>query len=106
MKNPNAIGHHIVTILLHDYFHRGVFKQVVGEKQWSRFESRIGRNVDAALELLGSFNIKGTFFTLGWIADQDPAIIKRIVAEGHEIADAGYSSVNAGSVLSRTAMVE
>jgi polysaccharide deacetylase family protein (PEP-CTERM system associated) len=91
MKNLQTIGHHIVTVLLHDYFHRGVFKQVVGEKQWSRFESRLKQNVDAALELLNSFNIKGTFFTLGWIADQDPGIIKRIVDEGHEIADAGYS---------------
>jgi len=98
MKNPHAIGHHIVTILLHDYFHRGVFKQVVGEKQWSRFEGRLDKNVDAALELLGSFNIKGTFFTLGWIADNDPAIIKRIVAEGHEIADAGYSVRSIGEM--------
>jgi polysaccharide deacetylase family protein (PEP-CTERM system associated) len=92
MKNKQSVGSHIVTVLLHDYFHRGVFKQVVGEKQWSRFESRLDQNVDAALELLRSFNIKGTFFTLGWIADKDPAIIKRIVAEGHEIADAGYSA--------------
>lgn len=91
MKNQAALGNHIVTVLLHDYFHRGVFKQVVGEKQWSRFESRLDRNVDAVLELLGSFTIKGTFFTLGWIADQHPAIIRRIAAEGHEIADAGYS---------------
>ncbi len=98
MKNPQDLGHHIVTVLLHDYFHRGVFKQVVGEKQWSRFESRLDKNVDAALKLLGSFNIKGTFFTLGWIADNDPAIIKRIVAEGHEIADAGYSVRSIGEM--------
>jgi len=83
-------GNHVVTVLLHDYFHRGVFKQVIGEKQWSRFESRLDKNVNDTLSLLKAFNIKATFFTLGWIADNYPEIIKRLVSEGHEIANAGY----------------
>ena len=37
---------HVVTVLLHDYFHRHVFNGMIGEKQWSRFESRLERNVD------------------------------------------------------------
>ena len=48
---PKKNGH-IITVLLHDYFHRGVFKQCIGEKQWNRFESRLDKNVDDTLELL------------------------------------------------------
>jgi polysaccharide deacetylase family protein (PEP-CTERM system associated) len=81
---------HIITVLLHDYFHRGVFKQCIGEKQWNRFESRLDKNVDDTLELLSTHNVTATFFTLGWIADKNPEIISRIVKEGHEISNAGY----------------
>ena len=81
---------HIVTVLLQDYFHRGVFKQVIGEKQWNRFEDRLEKNVGDTLSLFDAFDIKATFFTLGWIAEQYPIIIKKIVSEGHEIACAGF----------------
>lgn len=81
---------HVVTVLLQDYFHRGVFKQVIGEKQWSRFEVRLDKNINDNLALLERFKIKATFFTLGWIAEQNPEIIGRIASEDHEIACTGY----------------
>jgi len=88
--NRNKYQSHIVTVLLQDYFHRGVFKQVIGEKQWKRFESRLKKNVEDVLNLFKEYNIQATFFALGWIADNYPEIIARIVSEGHEIASAGY----------------
>ena len=81
---------HIATVLLQDYFHRGVFKPIIGEKQWERFEGRLDKNIDDTLVLFDRYNVKATFFTLGWIADRNSGIIKRIVSEGHEIASAGY----------------
>ena len=81
---------HIITVLLQDYFHRGVFKEVIGEKQWMRFGSRLDKDVKDTLDLFREYEIKATFFTLGWIADNYPEIIKKIVSEGHEIASAGY----------------
>ena len=81
---------HIVTVLLHDYFHRAVFKQCIGEKQWNRFESRLDKNIDDTLALLDAHHVKATFFTLGWIAEKNPEIIRRIAREDHEIANAGY----------------
>lgn len=81
---------HIVTVLLHDYFHRHVFNNVIGEKQWSRFESRLEKNVNDVCTLLDAFHIRATFFTLGWIAEKNPEIIKKLVSKGHEIASAGY----------------
>lgn len=89
---------HIITIQLQDYFHHRVFKEVIGEKQWSRFESRLDRNIDDVIELLKKFNIKATFFTLGWIAEKKPDIIKKIVSEGHEIASSGFYGRNASEM--------
>ena len=90
MSTSKSSKSHIVTVLLHDYFHHGVFQTVIGEKQWHRLDSRLEKNVKDACTLLKRFNIKATFFTLGWIADKYPEIIKRLVSEGHEIANAGY----------------
>ena len=90
MERKQKKGHNIVTVLLQDYFHRAVFKQAIGEKQWTRFESRLDRNVDQTCELLDRYGIKATFFTLGWIGDNYPDVVRRIAAEGHEVASAGY----------------
>ena len=82
----------VVTILLQDYFHREVFRTLIGEKQWSRFRSRLDRNVDDTLRMLDEFGVKATFFTLGWIKDKFPALISRLADEVNEISSAGYFS--------------
>lgn len=81
---------HILTVLLHDYYHRCVFNKVIGRRQWHRLASRIDQNVDKVRALLAAHNAKATFFTLGWLAEQRPELILRLVADGHEIASAGY----------------
>lgn len=91
MTPENTVGPvGIATVLLQDYFHRGIFKSHIGERQWTRFESRLDRHVDETLRLLDSHHVKATFFSLGWIADRYPGIIRRLVAESHEVASAGY----------------
>ena len=90
LSPPKEHRRHVVSVLLHDYFHRHVFNEVIGEKQWDRFESRMEKNVDDTCDLLERFHIKATFFTLGWIGEKRPEIIKKLVAKGHEIASAGY----------------
>ena len=82
---------HIATVLLHDYFHRGVFHDVISNKQWNRLESRLEKNVDDVLRLFSQYHVTATFFALGWLAEKKPELIKRIVDQGHEIASAGYS---------------
>ena len=42
------------------------------------------------LSMLERQKIKGTFFVPGWVAEKYPEVIKRVVAEGHEIAHHGY----------------
>ncbi len=41
--------------------------------------------------MLAERQIKGTFFVLGWVAERTPHLVRRIVAEGHEVACHGYS---------------
>jgi len=81
---------HILTVALEDYFHGGTFNNVVQWKQWYRFEKRFEKNTLKTLDLLDRFGIKATFFVLGWVADEDPGIIKEVVRRGHEIASRGY----------------
>ncbi len=35
-------------------------------------------------------DVRATFFVLGWVAERDPSIVRRIAAAGHEIASHGY----------------
>lgn len=48
------------------------------------------RAVPRLLELLAQEEIRGTFFVPGWVVEQYPAVIRRIVSEGHELGHHGY----------------
>ena len=85
---------HLLTVLLEDYFQTGAFDATVQRKQWYRFEQRFEQNTYKALDLLDSFNIKATFFVLGWIADRYPEIVRAVQSRGHEIASRGYYQRN------------
>jgi len=84
----------IVTVLLHDYYHRCVFNNVISEKDWNRLESRLEEHVDRALDLFAQYGIKATFFTLGWLAEKKPSLVRKIAEQGHEIASAGYRPIS------------
>jgi polysaccharide deacetylase family protein (PEP-CTERM system associated) len=81
---------HLLTVLLEDYFHVGAFNRLIQRGQWYRFETRFEKNTIKALDLLDRFDIKATFFVLGWIADQNPEIVREVARRGHEIASRGY----------------
>ncbi|WP_245871856.1 polysaccharide deacetylase family protein [Nitrosotalea sinensis] len=42
------------------------------------------------LDLFDRYKIRATFFTLGYIAEKHPELIKEIVSKGHEISSHGY----------------
>ena len=83
-------GKHLLTILVEDYFHVGAFEKLIHQRNWPNFEPRFERNTHKALDLLDEYRAKATFFVLGWIAEQNPALVKEIVARGHEVASRGY----------------
>jgi polysaccharide deacetylase family protein (PEP-CTERM system associated) len=80
-----------MTIDVEDYFHVSVFDGVVPRTRWDALESRVCANTERLLALFDEHSIKGTFFVLGWVAEQFPDLVTRIASLGHEVASHGYS---------------
>jgi len=79
-----------LTIDVEDYFQVSAFDQHIHRDTWDQMPSRVERNVEQLLALLEENQAHATFFTLGWVAQRFPALTRRIVAEGHELASHGY----------------
>ncbi len=73
-----------------DYFQVSAFEQVVDRGHWGDFDRRVVANTGRLLDLFAEFDVRATFFVLGWIAEREPALVRRIAAAGHEIASHGY----------------
>ena len=78
-----------MTCDVEDYFQVSAFEGLIPRSRWLDVECRIPRNVDRALQLFSDYDAKATFFTLGWVAQHYPTVVRRIVDEGHEIASHG-----------------
>lgn len=79
-----------MTVDVEDYFQVSAFDPYVCKSSWQERPGRVEANMDRILEMFNKFEIKCTFFTLGWIAMQYPSLVKRIVAEGHDLASHGW----------------
>jgi polysaccharide deacetylase family protein (PEP-CTERM system associated) len=79
-----------LSVDVEDWFQVGAFETVIDRKDWDSLECRVERNTDAVMALFDEAGVKATFFTLGWVAERYPALIRRIVDAGHEIASHGY----------------
>ncbi|MCY7376808.1 MAG: polysaccharide deacetylase family protein, partial [Pyrinomonadaceae bacterium] len=90
MNNNATTKKHLLTVLVEDYFHVGAFENLIQQRNWSRFEPRYEQNTLKTLALLDEFKTKATFFVLGWIAEQNPQLIREIVSRGHEVASRGF----------------
>lgn len=80
-----------LTIDVEDYFMVSAFADVIKFEDWHRYESRIERNTYRILELLDGYQVKATFFVLGWVAENYPEMVRDIQSAGHEIACHGYN---------------
>ena len=79
---------HLVTVALEDYYHN--FRRLIKRSHWSRFEKRVEQSTLRTLDLLDEFDIRATFFTLGWVANTLPEVIREVARRGHEVASKGY----------------
>ncbi len=79
-----------LSVDVEDWFQVGAFETVIARDDWPNLACRVVRNVEAVLALFEHHGVKGTFFTLGWVAERYPALIRSIVAAGHELASHGY----------------
>jgi len=79
------------TVDVEDYFQVSAFEKVVSPEQWPFFEHRVAANTDRLLGLLAERGVRATFFVLGWVAEREPALVRKIASEGHELASHGHS---------------
>ncbi len=84
-----------MTVDVEDYFQVQAFAHCVDRGDWDGFESRVEANVDRILAQFGAAGVHATFFTLGWVAERHPAMVRRIVAAGHELASHGWEHIRA-----------
>lgn len=79
-----------MTVDVEDYFQVSAFEGQVGKTEWESWPLRVEDNTLRILDLFAAHGVRGTFFTLGWVAERFPTLVKRIVSEGHEIASHGW----------------
>ena len=79
-----------LSVDVEDWFQVGAFEKVIARADWDDLPRRVERNSDKVLELFAEAGVKATFFTLGWVAERHPSLIRRIVDAGHEIASQGW----------------
>lgn len=79
-----------LTVDVEDWFQVGAFEKVIRREDWNSLEHRVEANTDRVLALFDRCGAKGTFFTLGWVAERHPALIRRIAEAGHEVASHGW----------------
>ena len=80
-----------MTVDVEDYFHVSVFDGIVPRSSWASMESRVRANTERLLAMFEEFDVRGTFFVLGWVAQRDPQLVRDIAERGHEIASHGYA---------------
>jgi polysaccharide deacetylase family protein (PEP-CTERM system associated) len=80
-----------MTVDVEDYFHVSAFENTIDKSDWKNMPLRVEHNTYRLLELFEKHNVKSTFFTLGWVAERCPNLIKSIVEQGHELASHGFS---------------
>ncbi len=101
---------HALSVDVEDWFQVGAFEKVIDRDDWDSLTSRVERNTDNVLALFAESGVKATFFTLGWVAQRYPKLIRRIVDQGHELASHGWDhqrvftmdAASFGADLSRT----
>jgi len=81
---------HALSVDVEDWFQVGAFEKVIDKADWASLETRVERNTDAVLGLFSETGVKATFFTLGWVGQRHPGLIRRIADAGHEVASHGW----------------
>ena len=79
-----------LSVDIEDWFQVGAFEKTISRDSWDSQIQRADRNTNQVLDLFAAAGVKGTFFTLAWVAERNPALIRRIVDDGHELASHGY----------------
>lgn len=86
-----------MTVDVEDYFQVSAFEHCVPRSDWQQLPCRVEANVDRILDLFAGRKTRATFFTLGWVAERYPHMVRRIVDAGHELASHGWEHIRANT---------
>jgi polysaccharide deacetylase family protein (PEP-CTERM system associated) len=84
-------GQNALTVDVEDYFQVSAFRKRVPFESWPQQASRVERNTRKVLELMADFDLRGTFFVLGWVAGRYPSLVREILSAGHELGCHSYA---------------
>lgn len=84
-----------LTVDVEDYFQVSALAPFIARERWDAIPCRVEANVDRLLKRFADSDARATFFTLGWIAERHPQVVRRIVEAGHELASHGYGHLRA-----------
>jgi polysaccharide deacetylase family protein (PEP-CTERM system associated) len=79
-----------LSVDVEDWFQVGAFEKVIARDAWETLPRRVEENTGRVLDLFDEAGVKATFFTLGWVAERHPALVRRISQAGHEVASHGW----------------
>jgi len=88
-----ALLRNAMTVDVEDYFQVSAFEGHINRDEWDRLPQRVEGCVERILQRFSDHGVKATFFTLGWVAVRYPAMVRRILADGHELASHGWEHV-------------
>ena len=80
-----------LTVDVEDYFHVSAFAKNIKQRDWGSYPARVEKNTHQLLDLFDEYQVKATFFVLGWVAEHTQGLINEIASRGHEVACHGYS---------------
>ena len=87
---PSMEPAHVMSVDVEDYFMVEAFARSVARSTWSEWSSRVVANTHRVLDLFDQYQVKGTFFFVGWVADRFPHLVRDVHARGHELACHSY----------------
>ncbi|HEV8014146.1 MAG TPA: XrtA system polysaccharide deacetylase [Stellaceae bacterium] len=90
-QTPNSAAPIVnaMSVDVEDYFQVEALAGVISRDAWNTIPRRVAANTDRLLDLFAETGARATFFTLAWVAERHPDLIRRIVAAGHELASHG-----------------
>jgi polysaccharide deacetylase family protein (PEP-CTERM system associated) len=93
-----------MTVDVEEYFQVAAFERRIPREAWERYPSRVALNTGRVLDAFAEHRVRATFFVLGWVAEREPGLVRRIVDDGHELASHGYDHTRA-TMLDRAAFM-
>lgn len=83
---PSESASHFFSVDVEEYFQVSAFETVAPQSRWASLPSRVERSTEEILALLAKHGATATFFTVGWIAEKFPRLVRAIADSGHEVA--------------------